>query len=63
MQTTNENGFSLLELAVSAAILITITTIAAVSYTQAADNIKQNIQEVKNMQAANPDTQYLITFE
>ena len=63
MKTTNENGFSLLELAVSAAILITITTIAAVSYTQAADNIKQNIQEVKNMQAANPDTQYLITFE
>jgi prepilin-type N-terminal cleavage/methylation domain-containing protein len=59
----SEAGFSLIELAVSSAILTVITLTAATFYTQASDSIKADIEEVKAMQAANPEVQYFVEFE
>jgi len=58
----NENGFSLIELAVSTAILTVITLMAATAYSDAANDIENKVNAVKEMQAANPDTLYLVEF-
>lgn len=57
----NENGFSLLELAVSAAILTALSAGAAVAFNNASNNIKANIEEAKWLSENNPNS--LITFE
>ena len=59
---SNESGFSLVELAVSAAILTVIGAIATTSYVSAGNNIINQVNQVKSEQAANPNTQYLVTF-
>jgi prepilin-type N-terminal cleavage/methylation domain-containing protein len=57
----NENGFSLIELAVSAAILTTLSASAAIAFNNAANNIQSNIEEAKWLAENNPNS--LITFE
>lgn len=47
MLTNNENGFSLIELAVSAAILITLAGTATAYYTAAADKIEQQAADLE----------------
>lgn len=63
VKMSNENGFSLIELAVSCAILTALTAVAASYYVTAGNNIIQQVEDVKAMQAANPDVTYLVTFE
>lgn len=59
---TNENGFSLVELAVSMAIYITLSAIAVVNLVPVYTNIVDKIEEAKAIQAANPEAQYIVTF-
>jgi type II secretory pathway pseudopilin PulG len=48
--TNNENGFSYIELAITAAITLTLTAIALPPLTQAANKIETQIQTLKQYQ-------------
>ena len=60
-EVKDEAGFSLIELAVSCGILCVITMLAIVSLTAAADDMKGQIQDVKDMQAAS-DSDFVVEF-
>lgn len=58
----SESGFSLIELAVSCAIMVALSAMALSYYIPAQQKMLQQIEDVKAMQAANPDIEYLVTF-
>lgn len=59
---SNEAGFSLMELTVSCAIMVVIGAIAMSYYIPAGQKIIQSVEDVKAMQASQPDTEFLIEF-
>lgn len=57
----NENGFSLLELTITIAIMITLAGLSIGPLTEAKNKIESQIEEAKWLAENNPNS--LITFE
>lgn len=59
----DESGFSLLELVITMGIMAILTASAASYLIPAGEKIINNVEEVKAMQEANPDTQYIMEIQ